>query len=259
MKPRKPDESDAHYIKRLEDQNANLMQRNKSFAKWSEAITAATTHLACEGSLAFQAMAEKAGVRGHPSVTEAVELFDQIAHPQYHRDGHIFPKVTFPEDWDLDDCERWSGDADMLLNAPIAEAIDLLQAMCMSSIGKNWLEPINKAAGGLQKALREGIDGLKAQHGFSPLQMRPIRPGHIKDMDRQQLEDLCSRLGWMALDLAQDMAYANDMLRRDLRAAVYRRVCGDLYALSQYAIEVPEPTDGPQFDVKVLGGELETF
>lgn len=33
------------------------------------------------------------------------------------------------------------------------------------------------------------------------------------------------------LDLAQDMHFANHMLRRDLRAAVYRRVCSDLYAL----------------------------
>lgn len=255
MKSRKPDELDGQYIKRLEDCNASLQSENTNLKKRVGALNAATTELACNGSLAFQAMAEKAGVRGHPSVSEAVELFDKISHPQWHRDGHIFPKISFPENWDLEDCERWSGDADMLMNSPIADTIEFLEHLKFN-LKPNLIKPLGEIIHKLQAALMNGIQGVKSQHGFSPLHMRPIRPGHIKDLGEEDLRDLMSAMGWMALDLAQDMGWANEVLRRDLRAATYRRVCGDLYAMSQFAMEIPEKSN---FDIKVFGGENEPF
>jgi hypothetical protein len=56
----------------------------------------------------------------------------------------------------------------------------------------------------------------------------------------------------MALDLAQDMAMTNEMLRRDLRASAYRRIAGDLYRLAYADWERPEPSS---FDIEVIGNE----
>jgi hypothetical protein len=252
MKPRKPDESDAHYIKRLESQNAGLRQQNAWLAKWQGALNEAVTTLSTEGSLAFQAMAEKAGVRSHPSVTQAVALFDAVSHPQWRGDKEM-PKIEWPTDWDFDGEGAWSGDADMTLNSPIAEAIELFDALVMH-VPHRLVEPLRHVLVGLNRALRDGVDGVKDKHGFRPRYLTCPPQMHFRDMVDEELRDLASSLGWMALDLAQDMSFANEMLRRDLRAATYRRVCSDLYRMSQFACDW---NGGINFSVKVFGSDLD--
>lgn len=237
MKARKKDETDAAYIKRLEDANAALRKHNKDVADYADRVREATYTLAVDGSLAFQAMAEKAEVRGHPSVTKMVEYFDQFAGLQWGRDS--VEKVEFPEDWDFDKSDEWSGDADMQLNAELTPLIEATRDVAQWGDVKDGMRKhlrgcILKA----ENALRSQVDGVKANHGFRP---------HV--MTIKQAPD---HIGWALLDLAQDMNFANEMLRRDLRASVYRRVCGELYALSQ-AEFAEEP---PQFDVKLFGGEV---
>lgn len=233
----------------LRESRANVKKHNDALTKWSQRASESVTALATDGSLVFQAMAEKAGVRAHPSVTKAVELFDLIAHPQWKDEP--LPKFEWPTDWDFDDTEQWSGDADMQLNAPIARAIEIMEQLRFSVKGPVW-EAFNEITQLLDKALREGIEGYKDANGFKSVSVRG-QPGiHYRDLDREQLIELVGSISFMALDLAQDMAFANDALRRDLRASVYRRVCGELYSLSHLSMEWgPQP----QFDVKVLGGE----
>lgn len=255
MKPRKNTETDAHYIKRLEDANVSLQQENARIKKWASDLNEAVTVLSCEASLAFQAMAEKAGIRSHPSVTEAVQLFDSIAFPQWRGEKKI-PKVAFPQFWDLDSPRAWSGDADMQLNSPIASAIEFLQSHRWGG-GEALIREIDRICDGLHRLTIRGVQGLKDGHGFKPLRTAPISKTHYRDMSAEELRNLVNAATWMALDLAQDMSYANEMLRRDLRAACYRRVCGDLYRLSQLGFG-----DGgrdERFDIYIAGGTQEPF
>lgn len=254
MKPRKPDESDEHYIKRLESANEGLRRDNKAMAKWASSLNEAITVLSTQGSLAFQALAEKARVRSHPSVTKVVELFDLISHPQWRNQDQRLPEIEFPEEWDFDQPGAWSGDADMSFNAPIAKAIEYLTSRRFRASNKerDWEVEI---IAGLEKVLRERVEGIKDGCGFIARTVTIPSAEHYRKMDRDQLAELVSALGWMALDLAQDMAFANEMLRRDLRAATYRRVAADLYRLA--FLETNEPPG--QFNVKVLGGEAAPF
>lgn len=236
MKARKENETDAEYIKRLEDANSALRSHNKAVTKYADRVREGTYSLAVDGSLAFQAMAEKAGVRGHPSVTKMVEYYDQFAGLQWGHDA--VESVEFPEDWDFDEGGQWSGDADMQLNAELTPLIEIahhIARFCSikDGIRKDLFDAIAKA----EKALNGQVQGIKSNHGFRPAVLTIKQaPDHI---------------GWALLDLAQDMNFANEMLRRDLRASAYRRVCSDLYALAQ-AEFAEEP---PQIDIKVFGGE----
>lgn len=253
MKPRKNGESDADYIKRLEAANDGLRQENAGLKDWGTRLNDATTTLSTEGSLVFQAMAEKAGVRSHPSVTEAVRLFDYISHPQWRQNGER-PTVNWPDDWNFDAPGDQSGDADMTLNSPIADAIEYIDASTRY-VPRKMLEAGQRIAEKLQLALRGRVEWFKDSAGFRPIHIAPRVQAHYRDASTDELREIVSAMGWMALDLAQDMAFANEMLRRDLRASTYRRVCADLYRLSQYGFDQPPG----KFDIKILGGLQETF
>lgn len=254
MKPRKQDETDAKYISRLEQQNDGLKRRNAELGRWQSALNEAVTILSTEASLAFQVMAEKAGVRAHPSVKATLELFNTISHPQWRSQETPMPKIEFPEDWDLDDGSAWSGDGDMALNSKIAEVIETIETMKWKNGRQHDL--LERVADDLQAVCRHGIEGFKDAAGFRPVEVA-VPSGHFREMSADDLRDVVNAMGWIALDLAQDLHFANFALRRDLRAATYRRVCGDLYALSQLATS---PGSAPQkIDIKVFGAEEESY
>lgn len=242
MKERKPSETDADYIKRLETANAGLRRNNAELTKWSKAVARAVTWLSYDASLAFQAMAEKAGVREHPSVTKVVAAFDTIAHPQWTPDNAEIGDLTFPTDWDLDGPGAWAGDADMELNAGIKMALDYFEGRKFQCRADEW-EHICTIMEAIERPLQGVVEKvLPARADRKPIEVP-------EDADRDQLAAAFNEVSWRALDLAQDMASTNEMLRRDLRAAAYRAVCRDLYELSQ--LHVPERN--PKFDVKVFG------
>lgn len=250
MKPRKDNETDAEYIARLESANLSLRQHNASLTKWTKDINRAVTILASDGSLVFQAMAEKARVRSHPSVTKAVEMFDSIMHPQWVKETKRFPISEWPADWDFDPPGAQSGDADMQLNAPIAAVIEYLEGKRFSTNSKEW-EYICELVTALHNATQRHVEGIKETIGFKPRRVEAarIRP---EEMDKEELVAFVRDMGWMALDLAQDMEATNQMLRRDLRASAYRRIGADLYRLAYADWEREEPTG---IDIKVIGDE----
>lgn len=223
------------YIKRVETSRDAVRAHNKEVTKFANRVNEALTRLASEASVAFQAMAEKAGVRAHPSVTAAVQLFDGLMHQQWKDNSP--PKVEWPTDWDFDAEDDWSGDADMQLNAPIAALIELLDPMSLHRLPEGQWRAIADAVDRVEAAMRTHIQGLKTLHGFQKFTV------NVKDAPRG--------IGMALLDLAQDMDFANTMLRRDLRAATYRRVRSDLYALSRCEFE-EEPST---VDIYLVGGE----
>lgn len=239
MKPRSKDESADHYIARLEASNAEQQKKGK----WAERVGRAVTWLACDASLAFQAMAEKARVRAHPSVTATVQLFDLIAHPQWIADDAKLPDLNFPTDWDLDPPEAWSGDADMELNSGIAAALEYLESRRFGKCGAAEREQIEGIMAMLERPLQGVVSTALGRAERTPIDIPA-------DADRDALASAINDLSWRALDLAQDLSSTNTMLRRDLRAAAYRRVCHDLYEMAD--LHVPERN--PNFDLKVIGG-----
>lgn len=248
------DDLKAAYTRLLASRNS-MQQNNDGISKWASRINDAVTILSTEGSLAFQAMAEKAGVRGHPTVTEVVKLFDSISHPQWGKDEPE-PKIEWPTDWSFTG-DDWSGDADMTLNSPIAEAIEKLKHSIFVSNKETSWKIINEAIGDLQTALRIGVEGFKDKHGFKPVKLTMPLGKHPNDMNEKELRDAVSIMGMMALDLAQDMDFAGFMLRRDLRASSYRRVHADLYRLAWF--DFGDAEADPHFTVKVVGGEQAAF
>lgn len=244
------DDLKAAYRRLLISRNG-LKERNGQLAKWATAISTAITHLATEGSLVFQAMAEKAGVRAHPSVSAVVSLFDKIAYPQWHNEDQIFPKIEWPAEWSFECEEQWSGDADMLLNEPLHEAVMWLTERTANLSHADRF----KIANLIEKAIAKKIEGVKAAAGFRPRQIAPVTGKPLGLMSKEELIKQFEAMSWLALDLAQDMHFANVVLRRDLRAATYRRVSNDLYRLSSWAFEMDHPTEGGVFGVKVFGRE----
>lgn len=243
MKPRKPNESDASYIKRLEASNAEL----KKIGKWAERVSRSVRWLSCDASVAFQAMAEKAGVRSHSSVTAVVEAFDLIAHPQWQKDDAKLPDMAFPTDWDLDPAEAWSGDADMELNAGIKMALEYLDARCFA---RGVSEDERKRVIEIMDALEAPLAGIVEKALPARAERQPVVIPD--DATREDLASVINDMSWRALDLAQDMSSTNEMLRRDLRAAAYRAICRDLYDMSRLNV----PDHNPNFDVKVIGDVL---
>jgi hypothetical protein len=251
MKLRQPGEDAESYIRRLEASNAEL----RKLRKWADRVSRAVTLLATDGSLVFQAMAEKARVRSHPSVTKAVELFDMIAHPQWADDDAPVPKVDWPTDWDFDPPGAQSGDADMQLNSAIAETIEYLDSRKFGKCSTNEWKHVAGLIDRLHAATLRPLEGIKEAAGFVPLKVPMPAKSHFSEMDRDELEQLVTAMSWMALDLAQDMAWTNEMLRRDLRAAAYRRIGADLYRLA--SLDTDEPPGA--IDIKVLGAEEVPF
>lgn len=233
--------------RRLLASRDGVRERNKSLTEWLERVTDSVTTLSTEGSLAFQAMAEKAGVRGHPSVTAVVGLFDSIAHPQWSR-GEKPEPVEFPTDWDFDKTDEQSGDADMLLNSVVPALVDAVEAI-QFSFKQPTKERLGRMVGALLAGLGKRVEGVKDAAGFKPRHVT-VPTGPLAGMDAEHLRMLVSALGWFALDIAQDLHFANQMLRRDLRAAAYMRACNDLYRLSQLAVDESPPD---HIDIKVFG------
>lgn len=228
------------YIKRVETSRDAVRENNKEITKFANKVNEALTRLSSEASVVFQAMAEKAGVRGHPSVTQAVQLFDGLMYVQWQDKKPT--GVDWPKDWDFDDKDDWSGDADMQLNAPIAALIELLDPISLHRLPEGQWRAICDAVDRVEAAMRAHIQGIKSLHGFTKMTV------NVKDAPRG--------IGMALLDLAQDMDFANTMLRRDLRAAVYRRVRSDLYALSRCDIEDAEPSN---VDIYLVGGSNPAF
>lgn len=244
MKPRKPNEPDADYIRRLEAANCSLREDNKRLKQWASNLDKAVSILATDASLAFQAMAEKAGVRSHPSVRAVIKMFDSLVGMYWHEPDA--PKIEFPKDWDLDPPEAWSGDADMQLNSPIAEAIEALSWYRVEK--PKIADKINEVIEGLERVLDRGIEGVKAKAEIKPRE-RLVLPKHYQEMTRDELLDLVNKWGWILLDIVQDLDFTNELLRRDLRAAAYRRLRDELYMLV-YAPIMKKP-----IGIKVFGNE----
>lgn len=232
MKPRKPSEDDAAYIRRLEDANASLRAENRQLGKWVGKVERAVSWLAIDASLAFQVMAEKAGVRSHPSVSKAVELFDTIAHPQWTADDAKLPDLDFPTDWDLDPPNAWTGDADMELNTAIAKVLEYLDSRKFNGgLRKGEMEQVFELEHRLETALMGVVDGM-----FPPRASPPM-PTEIPDSaTRDDLARVIQEMSWRAFEIAEDMGVTNSMLRRDLRAGAYRRMCRDLCEIGRVSV-----------------------
>ena len=111
MRPRKPGETDEHYIARLEQSREELQKGNnrlrQDHARLYDTIMACASHT----SLVLQAAAEICGVKDDPDVRSCVVSLEKLATLVWHDDrvdAPKMPKLCRPE-------QTYGGDVEMLV------------------------------------------------------------------------------------------------------------------------------------------------
>ncbi len=244
------DELKVAYRNLLQSRNG-LKSRNSELSKWLQAVTANINHVLPHASLVIQRLAELSGVREHEAVQATLGYLDETSHPQWQK-GAAKPAPIWPDRVPIS--SEKGGDAEMLLGASVAKALEPFACgFIYTEIPKEYVRAaVRELTEAVQSALRKGVEGHKDAAGFKVKSLKIPGGKHPDDMSREELKSLVHGMGYAALDLAQDMNFAQDMLRLDLRAAVYRRVAADLYQLSN----VPYSDEPKTIGVKVLGDEI---
>ena len=215
----------------------------KHIDKVADRINSNTTWLATHGSLMFQSMAEKAGVSSNPSVIDMANQFSNCAYAQWPKE--IPQKISLPLDFKIDeDVEKYRGDADMQFSAPITNLIQYLDRLMFSAKD----DSLSKKAYEWKCALEEVSDGILS--GYKDKVGIDVKPQKHHPMDSHC--EVCKDMSYMALDIAQDMRAAMEMLRGDLRAASYRRICSNLYKMAFPPDNIDELRNS-NIQVKVVG------
>ena len=226
------EQSEKEYQRLLASRN-QMKANNDYLSKFSSRVNEAVTALAIEASVAFQAMAEKAGVRNHPSVSAAVAAFDGLMHQQWKNKER--PK--FPTDWNFDptpEMNEGAGDADMMLNSKLEAVFEKTPPWESEKLTRSEIESFFREA---EKTLRE----IRVAAGFRPT---------VVSVPTSQIREI----GMVLLDAAQQMEFARKMLRRDLRAAQYRQISEELYRLVWWQ----EDEEKSKIDITVFG-DVEPF
>ena len=238
--------------KRLLESRRSLQASNKSLREWLGRVTDNQSFLSVTANLVFQAMAERAGMRRHPAISEIVKAFDKCVGSQWKDDGASLPeKIELPENPILYEGEEENGDAEMLCTARLAKALEPFEIgyIPRNARDEKYIGCVNELVEAVHEALESMRDQVKRDHGFKPVDMTIMKAPDYDEMTRDQLIDIIRGMSMVALDLAQDMNFTRTMLRYDLRDSAYRRIHRDLYKLAFS----PSPTEYTNFCVKVLG------
>ena len=229
---------------KLNAYKAIMQSRNeyRNVGKFAARLNDVVTWLSTSAAVAFEAMAEKAGVSSHEDVQTFVKAFGECCYSQWS-DGGKLPKIQLPYSFDIDeDLEKYSGDAGMKHSAKISELMNYLKSLYwdknkeLSNNSIQWRAALFDLTDGI-------VSGLKSKRSAPHEMEMPLLKDHCEH---------CRDMSWMALDLAEDMTTTMEMLRGDLRAASYRRISRDLYKLSCPPDNIQDARKS-KFQVKVIG------
>lgn len=220
MKPRKPSETDASYIARLEDANLALRRENKRISEQNAVFVDRARPAADFTGAVLNAAAEVCGMRDDPRVKSAAAVLDALAGLPWSKE---IPK---PECWpafEKPDPEKNGADCEMMLRS-VYEAVG-------SEVGHpiDWWE-LTK---GMPEARRERLYGIfaalltlaranleyqaRAATGAVPREI--VQPPKIKTLAqaRRVMADT-----WMEIsNVLGDLEMSRSCLRLDLRASMY--------------------------------------
>lgn len=121
MKPRGEDETDAHYIRRLEAALKDTRAHNARMKKVQDRLFDAIIPAAQQAGLVLQYAAEITGMKDDPVTAHSIAALKQLAECGWSRDGEvlvmpIIPKLPRPAP------ERFAGDVEMILKSALEQA-----------------------------------------------------------------------------------------------------------------------------------------
>lgn len=219
MKPRKPGETDEHYIRRLEDANKELRRQNREINERNAIYVDRARPAASFAGAVLNAAAEACGMLEDERVQSAREVLDALAGLPWSKDiplPEVFPQFATP------DPERHAGDCEMMVKSTLAALGDELHPVDVWSLTDGLPE---KRAGRLRAMLWELWQMAQANvqqqaRAAATLPTRePPKPPKIKTLAqaREVLADV-----WMAVgNTLSDLEMSRSILRLDLRAAMY--------------------------------------
>lgn len=117
MKPRKPTETDAQYIARLETAYAAKEAANKSYKKFWKKVGIVAGALQ-QVSLVVEGAAEITGTKDDRDVKHAIETLQTMSGFMW---DDVSETIKFPDlkPWPKPDREKFGGDIDMILNSAV--------------------------------------------------------------------------------------------------------------------------------------------
>lgn len=118
MMPRKQDETDAHYISRLEISNRDLKAHNEAMRKSQKQLHRIIVPAAQQAGLVLQCAAEMAGVTEDAEVGACIAGLEALGSYSWKEDDlHVppMPAIAMPP-------EPYSGDVEMILKSALEKA-----------------------------------------------------------------------------------------------------------------------------------------
>lgn len=194
----------------------------------------------------IETLADRANLLHVPEIQKVIK---SVGDQTYIMWGEDVPfSIELPSEMEPVDNPK-GGDAEMVLNAPINDFITtIMDPFFMMELPETHQKVIGDFVEQIEDLLQSAItEGFKARDVIRP---EPITPGNIKDV--QDVEHaLC--------DMLTDMDFGTQLLRTDLRAAMYRGFVNGVASVTRpvrdmadvertiEAANNPKPKDGIPF------------
>jgi hypothetical protein len=189
----------------------------------------------------MEALADRAGLSKDPSVCKAIKLIGDQTYTQWSGPVEDLPELTIDAEPAVD---PRAGDAEMVLSSKIDEHVQVLKSAVDYGHIKGDLADavcglINGIDDHMETAIAEGFKALGAD--WKPVPQ--VQSRDDIDVSHATLHDLLS-------ELSMDIDFGAQVLRRDLRAGMYRQmahgiqlacyIANGLYVQGAPEVEAPE-------------------
>lgn len=222
VKPRKEGETDAQYIGRLEQANANLRREN---ARWSEQIGVYNSRArpaAYFTGAVLHAAAEACGMADDPRVGRAAVVLDQLSGLPWQK---TIPEPTTLPTFGAPNLEANGGDCEMLLRSAYEALGDVLYEPLHAINLFDSLRPMEKnllwrMLHALMRLADENLTTQARALAGVPKPREAFNPPKVETLD--QARDLIQSAWFEVCDVLSDVEIGRACLRLDLRSTMYR-------------------------------------
>lgn len=175
-------------------------------------------HLMPAAATMMEALADRCDLRTHPSVVKMVKSLGDGTYPQWSTVATDLEALPL-------DAEskpvRWPGDAEMVLNSPIHESVQILgDTVVYATTPEHIRDPLFKLIADIEQQLQHAISTGFVERGHKALPPKPTPFNEEPPAQISTFEEVHHALG----DMLQDIDFSMSFLRTDLRAAFYRSI-----------------------------------
>lgn len=247
MKNRKPNETDAAYIARLETANAGLRQNNKMLSDQNVVFSSRGRQAAGYAGAVLNAAAEACGLQDDQRTHDAAVCLQALSGLPWSKD---IPVPSLLPDFSKANPGENGGDAEMVIASMFEEVAGAMDPWTVHSLLSGLPEKKREIVSGILWTLyRKATENLSAQAraatGVAP---RPkFDPPEITTLEeaREVIYDLWMEIG----NTLSDVGTSQSILRLDLRAGMYAtafREIGDaINAAERRARDLPMSPAAP--------------